>query len=156
MKLSLALYFLCVSSLSFAAESVGDYKLQFDSMSEKIEVLFSLNSKDEVHFSEDSIYFDLSVNRFFNQLDLDFRTGGDEDFMMGAISLNFQESSPKIISKCAVFVDQPNEILMDYGTSLALYKMNPKTKKYTIIKSIKNATNCFTTIVRHYPGFEEI
>lgn len=156
MKLSLGCLILCLTTFAFGAESVGKYKLKLESVAGDIEIQFTIDSMDKVNISEDNMSFDISASRFFNQLELNFQSGGDEDFIVGSVNLDFKARTPKILAKCSALVDGPGEFIMDNGSTLALYKMNSKTKKFAKIKSITKVKNCFNTIAIDYPGFEEL
>ena len=149
-----ALTLVALTSNAFGKMSYGKYKLEtpqsasFDASS----VVFLLNYSAETKIIDNFDYYTIQTNLFFTDLEMTFKSGGDEDFFLGKAVFNDGE----LKQLCFALIDLPNETIMTYSNSFKLFKWNTKSKSYDLISNNlaeKEQSACFESITAEYKGF---
>lgn len=153
MKNLLILCFLILSVASNAA-NYGKFMLTTDTQIWEPEgMTFLLSSAGEIKILENDDYYEIKSSFFFGEQTLTFRSGGDEDFVLGKVTL----VNNKAISACAGLIDLPNRNLMTLGVkSFNLLKWNKSKKKYESVypKNFKFSEKCEKELFSPYSEFE--
>lgn len=148
-------------ALSFYAQAniYGKFKLEvrpghYDDQ----EVIFLLNSHGGIKIIENEYDYEFESLPFFGELTLNFRSGGDEDFMLGSFTLVTDNNVLKSISSCAAHISVPAKYMIRRGSStVRLMKWNKLQKEYELVDwgTEQASDKCFTQLrAKAYPDFQ--
>ena len=96
-----ALTLVALTSNAFGKMSYGKYKLEtpqsasFDASS----VVFLLNYSAETKIIDNFDYYTIQTNLFFTDLEMTFKSGGDEDFFLGKAVFKYQQNQKSTFSE---------------------------------------------------------
>lgn len=156
MKSTLILSLIALS-FNVQANVYGKFKLEIKpGHYDDQEVIFLLNSQGGIKFIENEYYYEFESLPFFGELTLNFRSGGDEDFMLGSFTLISDNDVVKSVASCATLISAPAQYMERRGKSaIRLFQWNKMKKEYQRVSwgSKEASDKCFTQYTRRYPDF---
>ena len=139
---------------AMAASTSGKFKLVQTSFYEGVEeVVFLMDSKGDTKVLSEDSYYTLSTNKTSKKLVLKFDDGGDEDSIVGRVTLSLKKKKLKALTTCSAAIDGPNGYIRD-GGSTELYKWNKSKKEYQLIEKSGEYSDCFLDIYEEYADYE--
>lgn len=140
----------------------GKYKfsMNFEWGSEDEKVEFLMNSQGDIKILENENWYEVDSSPFFGEVTLDFRSGGDEDYVIASATLKKDGYKTVITSYCAAIVYGPNALISVTGPSVAkLQRWSKSSKKYKAMKitaSKEELKKCEDNLIESYleRGFE--
>lgn len=156
MKFLLLILMASLLSTQAYAFTYGKFKLSVGTgFYDAEEIIFLMNSAGKVKILENDDYYEIDSSLFFSEVTLSIQSGGDEDFVVGSITLK----DNVILDSCASFVDAKNEYLMRLSpSSLKLERWNKYKKKYVAVPKAGAGFSeaCFSDLLSGYDFEEEI
>lgn len=153
-SLSFAILAFLMASSSFAF-SYGKFKLSTGTgLYEPEEVIFLLNSSGNIKMLENDDYYTIDGSLFFSEVTLSIQSGGDEDFIVGTVTLK----DNVIVDQCASFVDAKNQYVERMGPKFfKLERWNKYKKAYLPVKAKGEQFSdaCFQNLLEPYPYSED-
>lgn len=141
-----------------AAAYYGKYKMEI--LHEAVgtqEQIFLLNSRGEAKtIGGDDYLHEVETFPFFNQVTLEFKTWGDEDFSKFNVTLDKSGEKLEVISQCGAFIDKKNDWVMSYGwKNFQLSKWSKSKKKYIPFDNSKAEATYVECITGLLEGYED-
>ncbi|MCR9203518.1 MAG: hypothetical protein NXH75_03005 [Halobacteriovoraceae bacterium] len=151
------LILLLALSASLNASAVyGKYKfsMNFEWGSDNERVEFLMNSQGDIKIIDEGNYYNVTSYPFFGIISLDFRSGGDEDYVIASATLEKVGNQTVMTNYCAAIIDGPGGYVSLTGPRVAkLQRWSKSAKKYKALKitaSEEDVKKCEKDLIQTY------